>query len=54
MTRLALLLGIAFAITGCSFGDNLTGRSGNSNCGNHVVDPGEGCDDGNTINGDGC
>lgn len=24
------------------------------NCGNHVVDPGEQCDDGNTSNGDGC
>src|SRR6266480_2975934 len=23
-------------------------------CGNHVIDPGEMCDDGNTLSGDGC
>ena len=30
------------------------GGSDTATCGNGVVDPGETCDDGNTINGDGC
>src|SRR5450432_2521609 len=30
------------------------GTSGNLHCGNGQVDPGETCDDGNTLAGDGC
>lgn len=38
---------------GCGFGDNLPLSSG-SQCGDSAVDAIEGCDDGNTISGDGC
>src|SRR5262252_4052633 len=44
MTRFALAL--LLAAGGC----NLF----NATCGNGIVDPGEQCDDGNTVSGDGC
>lgn len=43
--------------SGC-YGDSSSSSStddgGDSNCGNKIVDPGEQCDDGNRISGDGC
>lgn len=42
-------------VTGCGFGDNnVTHSTPHHRCGDGVVDPGEGCDDGNDVSGDGC
>jgi cysteine-rich repeat protein len=49
------LILISVALAGCGFGDNnLAHGSQHHACGDNVVDPGEGCDDGNTVSGDGC
>jgi cysteine-rich repeat protein len=54
MKNFTWLAALAFA-AGCSFGDNNAARStGHHACGDGIVDPGEGCDDGNTVSGDGC
>jgi large repetitive protein len=45
---------IAAALAGCSFGDNGTFQQPTGACGDARVDPSEGCDDGNTVGGDGC
>ena len=51
----SLCLAAAFAGAGCGFGDNHgVTRTATAVCGDHVVDAGEGCDDGNTDDGDGC
>lgn len=49
----AWLLCIAL-LAACGFGDNHGNRAVPQMCGDHVLDPGEGCDDGNTSDGDGC
>lgn len=42
-------------LVGCGFGDNLaTQNRARHACGDGVVDPGEGCDDGNLTDRDGC
>ncbi|CAN5668813.1 hypothetical protein BH11MYX1_BH11MYX1_57090 [soil metagenome] len=42
-------------VTGCGFGDNnVTRGTTHHRCGDGLVDPGEGCDDGNNASGDGC
>lgn len=42
-------------VAACSFGDNTGHRTDTQvSCGNGIVDPGEGCDDGNRASGDGC
>ena len=41
-------------VAGCGFGDNLATGTTHHACGDGIVDPGEGCDDGNTVSGDGC
>ncbi len=48
-----LRIGFLAALAACSFGDNLA-ASLPPRCGDGIVDPGEGCDDGNTVSGDGC
>jgi cysteine-rich repeat protein len=49
--RLRLL--VALVIGACGFGDDFRGGV-IDNCGDGVVDPDEGCDDGNRNDGDGC
>ena len=51
LTWLVLLAGAALQAAGCQFGDD---PQGNGRCGDAVLDVGEGCDDGNLVNGDGC
>lgn len=41
-------------LAGCGFGDNHPSGAAQLACGDGVVDAGEGCDDGNTADGDGC
>ena len=42
-------------VTGCGFGDNnVTHNTTHHRCGDGMVDPAEGCDDGNNVSGDGC
>ncbi len=44
----------ASVCTNCQIGFSLTGSNCVQNCGNSVRQPGEECDDGNAISGDGC
>ena len=48
-----LLLACLALSAGCGFGDNLS-LSTRNQCGDGAVSPTEGCDDGNTLAGDGC
>src|ERR1044071_3301013 len=41
-------------LAACGFGDNHNKRVTPQACGDGVHDPSEGCDDGNTSDGDGC
>ena len=62
MRTLGLVLGLSFAVMVLGCGDNSDDHNGHDAgqdayvpaCGNAIVDPGEGCDDGNTVDGDGC
>jgi len=49
----AWLVGLA-TLAACGFGDNHFDRAVPQACGDGVHDPSEGCDDGNTSDGDGC
>ena len=51
MTRVLLFCAV---LGGCGFGDNRGSIPAESTCGDGTQDPGEGCDDRNTIDGDGC
>ena len=55
MTPLKWLI-CATLFVGCGFGDNHASDRGSTHhaCGDGVLDPAEGCDDGNTVSGDGC
>jgi cysteine-rich repeat protein len=52
--KLSVIIWFA-VLAACGFGDNnLGGGPTRHRCGDGVVDVGEGCDDGNTLSGDGC
>jgi len=51
---LRALLACIATLAACGFGDNHLNRVVPATCGDHVVAAGEGCDDGNTADGDGC
>lgn len=52
----SFVFGIAALVVGCGFGDNHVTSRGTTHhtCGDGMLDPGEACDDGNAVAGDGC
>jgi large repetitive protein len=55
MARTILYGVLALACAACGFGDNRVASGTTTHrCGDAVVDANEGCDDGNTVDGDGC
>src|SRR5262245_11918518 len=47
-------LGAQVAILGLIFGCHVVTAQSKAICGNRIPEPGEQCDDGNNVNGDGC